>query len=221
MAWLKRLAAPLALERKAKRFIVAPRGPHSLKNSISLAVVLRDSLKVAETYKEAKKIVKEGKIIVDGKICRDHKLGVGLMDVIEIPAAGKAYRIVPSKYGLKVIEIPEREKNLKLCKITGKKVVRGGKVQLSLHDGRVIIADNSYHTQGSVLIELPKQKIMEYLKLGEGMSVLIISGKNNSKIAKISKTEKKRLWLEEDGNKFEAPISAVMTVGKDKPLLTM
>ncbi len=221
MAWLKRLAAPLALERKAKRFIVAPRGPHSLKNSISLAVVLREYLKVAETYKEAKKIVKEGKIIVDGKACKDHKFGLGIMDIIHIPAIKKSFRMLPAKHGLKIIEIPEREKNLKLCKITGKKVVRGGKVQLSLHDGRTIIADNSYHTQGSVLIELPKQKIMEYLKLGDGMSVLIVSGKNKTKIAKISKMEEKRLWLEEDGNKFEAPISAVMTVGKDKPLLTM
>lgn len=221
MAWMKRLSAPLAPERKAKKFIVAQRGPHSLRNSVALTVLLRDMLEIAENYAEAKKIVKEGKILVDGKACKDHKFGIGLMDVVEIPTAGKAFRIVPSKYGLRIIDIPERERKLKLCRITGKKVVNKGRIQLSLHDGRNIIADNSYQTKDSVLIEIPGQKIKEHLKFAEGMSTLVIAGKNKSKTAKISKVEKDKVWLEENGKTFEAPADAVMIIGKDKPAITI
>ena len=117
MARLKRLAAPKwwPIERKTKKFIVSPRGSHPKISSLPLLVLIRDVLKLAETSKEAKNIIKRGEVLIDGRKRKDHKFGVGPFDVIEIPSLKKIWRAIPKK-GLKFIEIPKTEVKLKICK---------------------------------------------------------------------------------------------------------
>ena len=69
MAWLKRLAAPkiYPIERKVKKFIVSPRGPHPKEYSIPLLVIVRDILKLADVAKEARHAIKHGDVMVDGR----------------------------------------------------------------------------------------------------------------------------------------------------------
>ena len=61
-------------------------GPHKLRESVPLSVILRNKLKLSLTGRESKMIVcaKEGNIAVDGKIRKDHKYPVGFMDVLTI-----------------------------------------------------------------------------------------------------------------------------------------
>src|SRR3990172_7830180 len=97
--WLKRLAVPKwwPIEKKTHKFVVSPRGPHKKLESLPLTVFIRDVLKLAETAKEARTIIKRGEVLVDGKKRRDPKLGVGLLDVIEIPSLKKSWRVAPHK----------------------------------------------------------------------------------------------------------------------------
>jgi small subunit ribosomal protein S4e len=211
MTWIKRLAAPRhwPIERKTSKFVVTSRGPHSF--GIPLLVIIRDVLGYADTGKEAKKIITSGQVLVDGKKCKDIKFGIGLMDVVEIPAMSKSWRMLP----LKLKETSETK--TKLCKIVDKKILRGNKLQLNLHDGRNIIADNSYKTRDSILIELPDQKIKHHLKFQKGMLALILIGKRAGEISEIEKIETDRVWLKNG----EIPIDGIMIVGKEKPMIHM
>lgn len=221
---IKRLAHPLAKAKKKAKYTVAPRGPHPLERSIALATLLRDYLGVVESYKEAKKVIKKGEILVDGRVIKDHKFGVGVFDVIEIPSLNKFYRIVPVKDKLIPKEIEESEKNLKICKITGKKAVKGGKIQFNLHDGRNILGENTYNTQDSLLLELPEQKIIKHLPFKEGVTVFVFAGKNAGKMGKITKIERgwrlNRVFIEGVEN-FWAPFKNIVIVGEEKPLITV
>lgn len=224
MAWTKRLSAANAKERKSGgKFIVSQRSPHRKSESMPLLVALRDEIKLVETYKEGKQSIKRNEVLVDGKICTDHKFGVGLFDTVSIPSASLSYRILPGKKGLLLSEIPQKESNIKICKITGKTVVKGGKIQYNLHDGRNMLSEKSYRTNDSLAVSLPEQKIIEHLKFEEGSAALVISGKNTGIVARIEKIEsgrKKRVWLKKDSELFETPLNYVIIIGKDKPVIT-
>lgn len=61
-------------------FAVRPStGPHKLRNSLPLVVILRNRLKYALNYHEVVKIVMQRTIKVDGKIRTDKKYPTGLM----------------------------------------------------------------------------------------------------------------------------------------------
>ena len=115
---LKRSMAPnfWSLAKKQKRFVTRPHsGPHNLKSSMPLTVLLRDILNLTKTYNESKYVINEGNIQVDGKIRRDTHFPVGLMDVIEIGKINQIYRLVPSNNLLSPLLISPEEKNMKLC----------------------------------------------------------------------------------------------------------
>ena len=186
---VKRLATPgfLQIERKrrgaGKYFIKARPGAHSKDFCLPLGHILRDILKIASNPHEAKYLIKRGKVIVDGKIRKDHRLTVGLMDVITIPEINKAYRVLPSsKKGLIVSEISGDLASVKLCRIENKTTIKGGNCQLNLHDGRNILlsADEGkkYSTRGTIKISIPDQKILDYFPLKEGNQAIIKSGNN-------------------------------------------
>lgn len=211
MSWMKRLSAPAhwPIEKKTAKFIVTSRGPHSF--GIPLQVIIRDVLKYADTAKEAKKIITSGQVLVDGRKCKDIKFGIGLMDVIEIPGLSKSWRMLPQ--GLKEVS----DSKVKICKITGKRNIKGNKLQLNMHDGRSIISDNSYKTRDSVIIEIPEQKIKQQLKFQEGMLALVIRGKRAGMLSEIEKIEKDRICLKAG----EIPADAIIIVGKGKPAVEL
>lgn len=221
MVRLKRTMMPKwwPVERKTKKYTVAPRGSHTKSFSLPLLILIRDVLKLAETSKEARNIIKRGEILVDGRKRKDYKFGVGPFDVITIPALKKAWRAIPKK-GLTFIEIPEAEAKLKICKIIDKKSLKGNKSQLNLSDGRNLLTNEKYSTNDSLLIELPAQKVIEHIKFEKNSLALVLSGKNSGKVAKIDNIEKNRVWLG-DKKLFEVPKNLIMVVGRDKPLIKL
>jgi small subunit ribosomal protein S4e len=221
MAKIKRLAAPKwwPIKRKQKKFVVSSRGSHKQEFSIPLLILIRDIFKLAETNKEAKKIIKKGDVLVDKKKRKDPKYGVGLLDVIEIPLLKKTWRAIP-KNGLSFVEIPQKESKLKIVKINDKRTLKGKKNQLNLNDGRNILTQEKYSTYDSLLIELPEQKIVEYLKFEKGSLVLVTRGKNAGKLARIKIIERNRVWLD-NGELFEISKDLVIVVGKDKPIIKL
>ncbi len=218
---LKRLAAPKwwPIERKTKKFVIAPRGPHQKELSLPLLVILRDVLKLVETNREARSIIKKGEIFVDGKKRKDPKHGVGPMDIIEIPSISKSWRAVPQN-GLKFVETKGDDSKLKICKILDKRVLKGGKIQLNLDGGKNILTSKKVSTNDSLLIEIPSQKIVKHIKFDKGSLVLITSGKKAGKISTIKEIEKqhKRVWLEDGG---EVSIKSIIVVGKETPLIKL
>ncbi|MBN1897054.1 MAG: 30S ribosomal protein S4e [Candidatus Aenigmarchaeota archaeon] len=185
--------------RKKEKFVVTTSpGPHPKSRSIALRVVIRDVMGYAETAKEAEQIVKGGSVFVDKKRVKDDKRAIGLMDVVSFPEIKKHYRAFPSKKGLELKEIKEADSSKKLCMIKGKNVINGGKVQISLHDGRIIVLgkESKYKPGDSVLIELPSQKILQHFELKEGEKAVVIAGNNIGAEGKIKLIHDRKTMFE-------------------------
>ncbi len=186
----KRLASPKAVpiqDKKERKWMIqhSP-GPHAKDYSIPLGVLLRDILKIAPTLREVQKILSTRLLQVDGKVRTDDKFSVGLMDVISLPKAEKNYRIiVDGKARLLTVEIKGEESATKTLRVVRKHTLPGGKLSLTLHDGRNIVSDNHIKVGDSVVVSLPKVVIKNHLKRDNGATCLIMDGKHAGTIVKL------------------------------------
>ncbi len=232
---LKRLAAPRSwkIERKSHTWVVRPRpGGQRLEDSIPLLHVVRDILGYAESYREAKRILKEGKVLVDGKVAKDPKRSVGLMDIVEIPASKERYVVIVDKAGsLKLKPIKATEAKTKLLSIAGKTMVKGGMMQLNFHDGRNLIVDskkaNGFGVYDSIVMNLKDNSIKQRLKYESGALAFVTKGSHRGEVATIKEINKIRspmpnvVNLEKEGKVFRTVEDYIFVVGKDKPLLSV
>jgi small subunit ribosomal protein S4e len=231
MAKLKALLAPSfwRVPKKVRKWTVSPRpGPHKKFESIPLQIIVRDILKLVDTGKEAKTIINRGEILVDGKPRKDHAYPVGLFDVVAIPSLKQFYRVVPHAGGLKLTKISEKESNSKICKIIGKTIVKKGKIQLNLHDGKNILVDkDEYRTGDSLLVELPNLKIVKRVPLEKGNVGIVVKGKNSGKLGKVkgliaaSVKCPTKIICEIGDKDTEILKDQLFIVGEDKPLITV
>jgi len=185
------------LAKKAKSYVTTPMpGPHHKYNCFPLKVIVRDSLKFAETSGEAKKILNSGKVLVDKKVRKEPRFPVGFMDVLEIPELQVRYRVSINKRGLVLEKISENESGIKLCRITGKAILKGGVQQLNLHDGRNILSKGPYRIGDSLMIGIPDQKILKHYSLKKGETALIIAGRNKGVTGRIKDVKERKSMLE-------------------------
>jgi small subunit ribosomal protein S4e len=239
---LKRKPAPRfwPIHRKEFQWIVRPSpGPHSLEKCLPLSVVLRDILGVAETRKEAKKIISQGKVYVDGKVRRKDDFPVGLMDVISMPDLKKFYRILPSHKGLFLNSINKEEASFKLFRVEGRTIVKNGASQIALHDGSNMLVkvedpenppEVVYETFDTLKVGLPEKQVLDQLKTKKGNVAIITGGKNigkQGKIVEIEKTEAKKrrnalvVIEDEKGNRYQTILDFVFSIGGAKSLVSL
>ena len=188
---MKRLAAPRTwpIKKKAHVFIAKQSaGAHAIENSMPAIVVIRDMLKICDTAREAKRIIGQRDILVDGKAIKDPKTPIGLMDVVSVPALNANYRmLLTSKGKLTLVAIDDAEKDWKLCRIENKTIVKDGKFQLNLHDGRNILLDKNEYKTGDVLkVAFDGQKILECYPMEAGATVLVSEGNHAGNIETIT-----------------------------------
>ncbi|MFX0034986.1 MAG: 30S ribosomal protein S4e [Candidatus Hermodarchaeota archaeon] len=231
---LKRLntSAFLQIKRKHGIFFVKPSpGPHSNRFCLPLLHIVRDLLKIVDNHREAKKIIGLGYIKVDGKTITDESFPVGLMDVVSIEKMNKHYRILPdSHHGLILHEITEQESTFKLCRITNKKTLKGGHIQLNLHDGRNILIrvqdpknpkEDIYKRMDVLKISIPEQEINKILKFKENNMAIIMSGKNIGQIGKIISILKRfgpkasTVSIQHDGDHTETLYDYTFIIGEE------
>ena len=239
---LKRNPAPRfwPIHRKEAVWIVRPSaGPHSLEKCLPLSIVLRDILKVAETRKEAKKIIAEGNVYVDGKVRLKDDFPVGLMDIISMPDLNQFYRILPSHKGLFLNPISKEEASFKLLRVEDKSLVKNGKSQIAFHDGTTMLekaeatetpSEVVYETFATLKVELPEKQVLDQLKTRKGNMALITGGKNigkQGKIVEIEKTEAKKrrnalvVVEDEKGSRYQTILDFVFSIGGAKSLISL
>ncbi len=221
----KRLSMPKTwnIQKKTHKWAVkASPGPHSGLKSIPLLLVLRDVMKLANSSREAKKILHDGNILVDGVVRRDYKFPVGVFDVITIPKIDLSYRVfLDEKQRLSLRKISDPE--VKLCKITDKTIVKGGNTQLNLHDGSNIISDEySYHSSDSVILSLPERKVVKHITYKPGSLALVIGGAHSGELATIEDVRKTRSTMPNmtslhSSYDFETIEDYVFVIGKGTP----
>jgi small subunit ribosomal protein S4e len=240
-ARMKRKPAPRfwPIHRKELPWIVKPScGAHSQDNCLSLTLVLRDMLGIAQTRREGKLILAEGKVLVDGKIVTKDDFPVGIMDVISMPDAGKYYRIMPSNKGLVLNPISKEEAAFKLVRVEDKTTAKNG-VQIALHDGSnlfVKVADPkhpdevAYSSFDILKMTLPEKQVIQSIKTKEGNLAAITGGKNigkQGKIVEIEKTVAKKrrqaLVVIEDANgtRYQTILDFIFSIGEAEPLIAV
>lgn len=214
------------VERKERSWVIKPSpGGYPKEDCIPLAVIIRDVLGYADTLKEVRDILHRGLCEVDGRDVRDPGLPLGTFSVLSL--GNEDYRLVPSGDGFKLIEIDSDEAERKLCKVVDKTKVKGGKLQLNLHDGKNLHVDNfDYGTGSSVLVNLNDMSIEEIVAQEEGVKVMLARGKNRGKVCTLKgkkdvlgTSENRALVETEEGNVLDLPESLVFTLGKNENLI--
>ncbi|MCW3133466.1 MAG: 30S ribosomal protein S4e [Methanophagales archaeon] len=189
----KRIAAPRSwrIERKTAYWTVKPRpGPHPGDRSMPLLLIIRDMLKLADSSKEAKRILNEGEVVVNGRVRKDLKFPVGIFDILSIPRIKDNYIVLLDKKGkLSLVKIGQEEASKKLCRVNGKRMLKGGQIQLNLHDGRNILLEEEraekIKTKDSLLISLPDTEILQHFAYKKGSKVMVIGGKHSAQTGEI------------------------------------
>ncbi len=200
------------IERKKYIWVARPNpGPHSLSRSVPLSILLKNLLKYARSLREVKTILNSDGVLIDNKTRKDYKFPVGVMDNIRIVKTNENFRLIineNNKYELH--KLNEKEINLKLCKIINKTILKKGKIQLNLFDGRNIIVDkDDYNVGDTIILDLEKNKINHHLKLEKGSTVYIMDGKYIGYIGKIEEIivkkgmQPNKVLFTKDKEKFE------------------
>ncbi len=221
---MKRIAVPKAVpitDKKDKVWIIKPMpGPHGTKYCIALGVLLRDVLRVVSTARELKRTLHSRKVLVDGRVRVNEKFPVGIMDVVSF--AGKNYRILVDWKGRLVpVEIDAKKTDSKILKVVGKHTSPGGKITLTFHDGKNMVADNNVKVGDSVVIKLPKAEMVSHLKLESGAKCLIEKGKHSGKLVTLREVLKRKggkrpeALVEDESGSFETVLGYLIVVGKD------
>ena len=229
---VKRYAASRALKmsRKSLFWTMKPAaGPHSLKGSMPLRLVVRDYLSIARTAREADGVIYKGAVLVDGKVRRSPDFPVGFMDVIRFPMLNSSYRVLLDHKGRLILaEVDATEASAKLCKVVRKQNIKGKKIQITLHDAKNLIGDLMDYKPGDVMkLSLPEQKAMERIPFEVGSIAMVTGGRNVSKVGKISEiklisgAQPNIVTLENEGATFQAPEHYIFVLGKEKPSISL
>ncbi len=222
---LKRLAAPRSwpLPRKTNVWVVRPApGPHPHNLAMPLAVIMRDLLRHCDTGREAKRIIGSRNIWVDGRPVSNHKHPVGLMDVISIPDMKEHYRfLLDSRGHFTPVRLTDKDAKWKMVRIENKTTVKGGLIQLNLHDGRnILLKKNAYKTGDTLKISLPEQKILGHYPLAKGNSAVLVAGKHAGRLVHVddytpTRNPKENVVTFQEG--FATVKDNVFIVGKKSP----
>lgn len=223
MTHLKSYGAPTSwnIRRKESTFTTRPNpGAHPFERGLPINTLLKQ-LGVTKNTRETKRIINDKAIEVDGATVKDIHTNTGFMDTIHIKPDITIRCRLDTKGRLAFNNIPKAELNKKVCQITNKQTIKGGKVQLSLSGGRTILADNKYKTGDSLLIEVPGQKIIDHFPLAKGNAVFLIGGRHIGTKGTITDIQGDRIWLNTDKGTIETLKEYTYVIGKDKPAITI
>ena len=173
----------------------APRpspGPHKLRESLPLIVLLRNRLKYALNKREVTSIVMQRTIKVDGKVRTDTNYPTGFMDVVSIERTGENFRILYDVKGRFAIHrISDEESKYKLCRVRKLKIGSKGIPNIITHDGRTIrYPDPSIRANDTIKLDLQTGKIDAFLKFEVGNTAIITGGNNMGRIGVITHRER-------------------------------
>jgi len=192
---LKRLNAPKHWMLDKMGGIWAPRpsaGPHKLRECLPLILVLRNRLKYALDAREVTQICMTRNVLVDGKIRTDPRYPAGFMDVLSIPKSNDIFRLLYDTKGRFVLRrINEEAAKYKLCKVVAVSIGAKKVPVVITNDGRTIrYPDPLIKVHDTVKIDLATGKIDEFVKLENGVTVMITKGRNTGRVGTLINRER-------------------------------
>ena len=210
----------LGIGKKQNAYVIKPRaGRHTLGRSIALSLLLR-KLGMADTAKDAAKIIKTGNVLVNKKVVKDVKFPIGLSDIIEIPEAKKCISVsIDERAHIETKEKDSAEYGSQLFKVIGKYKTHDNQIMLRLHDGSVIKADKKVMVNDSVALN-DKGAMGKVFSLQNGAKCFVINGVHvgtsglvKSLVNGTIQTEASVLIKPEQGEEFETLVKNIMITG--------
>jgi len=187
----------------------APRpssGPHKMRESFPLVLILRNRLKYALTRQEANTIVMRRLVKIDGKVRTDMNFPCGFQDVISIDKTSEKFRVLYDVKGRFVLHrIGEEEGKYKLCRVVrktkakkasiGKNPFQTGQAAtipyIVTHDGRTIkYCDPLLNANDTVKVDIASGKIVDHIKFEQGNVCMITRGANAGRVGTIVNIER-------------------------------
>jgi len=210
--YLKRnkMAKTWPLPRKGTKYLV--RTSHNLKNSVPLLIVLRDMLNVVKTRKEAKKILMLGNIKINHNVVREEKAPLSLFDILDV--GGKTFKIVFKNKKFSLDEVEGKDTEEKIVRVKGKKILKKGKLQVNLNDGRSYLTNEKVNVGDSVVIDLKENKIKEILPLKSNSKIMFLIGKHSGEQGLVEKIdeEKKTISVKLEDKKIDSRKKSLMVI---------
>ena len=225
---LKALNAPksMRISRKTTKWTIKTKaGAHKVKDSVSIGIVLRDYLKVADTLKEAKELLRNKKIKINGKVRKDYQYSIGIFDIIQIEENKVAYRaIFDAKRRIRLTPLEDKLEG-KISKVEFKRATKHG-VQLTTNDGLVFFNDKA--KVGDSLKITMDGKLDSIISLKEGSLVYITKGSHCSEkgiieeIVSGSEKREKLVKIKQDEKTFSTIAKNIIVIGeKDAAIADM
>ncbi|MFT4305179.1 MAG: hypothetical protein ACMXX8_03725 [Candidatus Woesearchaeota archaeon] len=220
---LKRIAVPKTwpIERKRLTFVTKSYPTVKIEMGLPLGYVIRDLLKLASTMKEVKHILNNNYIFINGVHRKNIKHVLGFMDVLSIKDTNEYYRLLFNKYGkLYLQKIDEKESKVRPNRITDKKILPKGKLQVNFMNGYNLIVDRKDLKVGDVLLlEMPSKKIIEVLSLQKNSPVYLFSGNHVGKSGKVVDFDTNEIVVNIGKENVRTKRVYAFVIGKDKPLI--
>lgn len=223
---LKRLFAPKDWMLSKLSGVFAPRprsGPHKLRESLPLLVIIRNRLKYALQAREAQMIVRQKMVNVDSRPRTDYKYPAGFMDVVEIPKSGDRFRLLFDVKGrFSLTKIGEAEAAIKLCKVEKVFTTTGRTPMLSTHDGRRFRFPNPKIARNdTVIVNHREGKITDTIRFKVGAVAMITGGANRGRVGTVLNIERHPGSFDiahvkdAAGNEFATRVRNVFVIGKN------
>jgi len=230
---LKRMYAPSHWMLDKLSGVWAPKpvaGPHKLRECMPLIIMLRNRLKYALTYHEAKMICMQRLIKVDNKIRTDFRFPAGFMDVISIEKTKENFRLLFDTKGRFVVQkIHRDEANYKLCRVVKITKNANNVPVIVTHDARTIrFPDPEIKVNDTVRVDLTTGKILDFLKFEVGNLAMVSKGNNIGRVGHLQHREKHPgsfdiMHLKDnEGHHFATRLENVTVIGdKQKPWVSL
>jgi small subunit ribosomal protein S4e len=225
----KRVTVPRSwpIARKTHAWVAkASPGPHSSQESMPLVMVVRDMLKLADNSREARRVLYEGKVQVDGKVVKDHKLPIGIFDIISIPALNQNYRMLRDERGMFFLKPIDASDLKKLVRVENKTTLKGNKQQLNFNDGSNRLEEGVYKPGDSLILSIPEKKIEDRIEFKEGNLAVVVGGKHSGQTGRIKaiqvvESSRPNRIIIAGKDEFETIVDYVFMIGRDQPAISL
>jgi|SRR3989344_4772115 len=189
----QQMSKRLPLPRKGTKYVVRAASHHNM--AVPVLIAVRDMLNLAESAREVKLMIHNKKLKINGRQVRDMHESITLFGQLEADKPYCLTLLTTGKFAFKELKKPED----KLLKVTNKRLVSGGKIQLNLYDGtNIITSDKTIAINDSLYLD-EKNKVKKHLAFEKGKNVFIIKGKHQGTTAKVLVIKGKEVTIEYNG----------------------
>lgn len=162
----------LPIPRKGTKYVARALSHQS--SSVPVVIALREMLGLAKTAKEVNEMIKQKLLRINGREVKDCRESIRLFSIFS--AGNKSFKLTILPAGRFHLEEVRGDKT-RICKIIGKKILKGNKTQIALHDGSNLITKEKLNINDSLSLDF-NGRIISHSGIEKGKKALIFSGKH-------------------------------------------